>query len=221
MGTNHSGQFTVERAGMLHHSIDGPTSWWPDGTTSYLLHFAGPRSSWQVADETDTVLTAVDTLNSGEEMSKQALQNALRDTRRLLSHINAIEEELLLYSREAGPNGKVRLSWREIGDEMGLHFTSARDRHTRVASGKGSSQRNWLVQRTRREHMYPTTDGRPAVPPQSDAERAHSTEVCDVPAAAREGLVVALCSCGWRGTPSTNADRARRDGKEHEDGADS
>ncbi|MEU6235408.1 hypothetical protein [Kitasatospora sp. NPDC047058] len=168
---HHRGEIRLQRSGMEHRETSGATTWWPDGTTSYVLHFKGPHSVWTIADEADTVIKAVEDLHSGEEMSKSLLQSRLRDTRRLLTRLNAIEEELLLYAREAGPDGEPRLSWREIGEEMGLHFTTARERHKRAASGQGAPCRHWLVQHTHRDQMYPTADGQPAVPPKaSDAE---------------------------------------------------
>ncbi|MFD7645755.1 hypothetical protein ACFV4P_34505 [Kitasatospora sp. NPDC059795] len=140
---HHSGEIRLDRGAMRPRETDG--------------------STWPIADETDTVLQAVDTLRSGQEMSDQFLRAALRDTHRLINRLTAVQEELLLYAREAASTGKPRLTWREIGDEVGLHFTTTRERHKRVAATDSSPWRTWLVQNTGREDMYPTPDGQPAL----------------------------------------------------------
>ncbi|MGW4803096.1 AsnC family protein [Kitasatospora sp. NPDC004272] len=218
---------TPSRPGLVPSSVSGPTAYWPDGLTTYTLRFRGGHTTWVIADEADTILATVNDLHSGTEVDKGALQHRLRDVRRLMTRLTAIEEELVLYAREAGPDGEARLSWREIGEELGTHFTTVRERHKRVASGQGSHYRTWLVQHTPREQMYPTADGQPAVPPKASdvapetelPAAAHDTNVYDFPG--REDMVIARCTCGWNGTPTANTVTAGLDGKAHRDGADS
>ncbi|WP_051757196.1 AsnC family protein [Kitasatospora purpeofusca] len=217
--------FTPSRPGLVPSSVSGPTAYWPDGLTTYTLRFRGGHNTWVIADEADTILAAVNDLHSGTEVGKGVLQHRLRDVRRLMTRLTAIEEELVLYAREAGPDREARLSWREIGEELGSHFTTVRERHKRVASGQGSHYRTWLVQHTPREQMYPTADGQPAVPPATAAPKAepateaHKTAVYDWPE--RDNTVISRCTCGWKGLPTANAISADREGKEHEAGADS
>ncbi|MET9183242.1 AsnC family protein [Kitasatospora aureofaciens] len=218
--------YTPQRPGLVPNSVSGPTAYWPDGLTTYTLAFTGGHTTWVIADEADTALTAVNGLHSGEEVSKAALQHRLSDVHKLITRLSAIEDELLLYAREAGPDGEPRLSWRELGTEIGVHFSTVRERHKRIATGGGSHYRTWLVQQTPRERMYPTPDGQPAIPPAATEDSAepvvdpaHKTEVYDWPE--REGAVIARCTCGWTGHPTGNVITATRDGKDHEQGADS
>jgi hypothetical protein len=137
-------------------------TYWPDGITTCVLSWRGGHIVQLIADEADTVIGAMEALRSGEEMSRDRLAYALRDTRRLMLRLTAVQEELMLYAREEGADGEPRMTWKEIGDEVGQHLTSVRERHQRAATGHGAAWRNWLVQETPRARMYPT-DGRPAV----------------------------------------------------------
>ncbi|MBK3583013.1 hypothetical protein JHN49_04535 [Streptomyces sp. MBT57] len=133
----------------------GPTSWWADGTTSYVLHFrSGHVHGWTIADETDTVIQAVDSLRAGEEISGDRLRHALRDVRRLRTRLAALESELILYAREDGSTSYPRLSLRDVAEEVGVHHTTVAERHTRMVTGEHAAWRPWLVQDTPRADMY-------------------------------------------------------------------
>ena len=100
------------------------------------------------------------------------------------------------------------------------------ERHGRVASGEFAQWRTWLVQRTARASMYPTTDGapapvggrRPAHLPKG--KRVHRTEVYDVPGVrAGRTLVHARClvdGCTWQTEPMSNVVTAALVGSAHE-----
>lgn len=158
----HAGRITLTHADTEPDTRiggqDGATTWWADGTTSYVLHFrSGQVHGWTIADETDTVIQALDSLREGEEISTDRLSNSLRDLRRLRTRLEAIEGELILYAREHGPKRGPRLTYREVGEELGLNHTSVRERHRRMLDGQVPAWRHWLVQGTDR-------DGAPARP---------------------------------------------------------
>lgn len=144
---------------------NGPTAWWADGTTSYVLHTrSGHVHGWTLADETDTVIQAVDSLRTGEEMAPAYLWRTLRDLRRLRTRLEALEGELLLYARESGPQGRPRMPLREIGEALDLHHTTVAERHARMTSGEVPEWRHWLTQGTPRATLYGGVDSRTAVP---------------------------------------------------------
>ncbi|MEU4352804.1 hypothetical protein [Streptomyces sp. NPDC023838] len=134
---------------------NGATTWWADGTTSYLLHFrSGQVHGWTLADETDTAIQALDSLRAGEEMDGDRLWAALRDVRRLRTRLEALEAELVLYAREEGPQGGARMPLREIGEVTQTHHTTVAERVDRMRAGQHAPWRNWLVQHTDRETLY-------------------------------------------------------------------
>ncbi|MFH0246551.1 hypothetical protein ACGRHY_29945 [Streptomyces sp. HK10] len=134
---------------------NGATTWWADGTTSYVLNFrSGHVHGWTIADEADTVIQAVDSLRAGEEISGDRLWHALQDVRRLRTRLEAVEAELILYARENGTDGRPRMPLREIGENLGLHHTTVAERHGRLAAGEHAPWRHWLVQGTARADMY-------------------------------------------------------------------
>lgn len=145
---------------------NGATTWWQDGTTSYVLHFrSGHVHGWTMADETDTAIQAVDSLRAGEEMNGDRLWAALRDVRRLRTRLEALESELVLYAREEGPEGRPRMPLREIGEVTQTHHTTVAERVDRMRAGQHAPWRNWLVQHTDREALYGgTTTSAPKVP---------------------------------------------------------
>lgn len=133
----------------------GATTWWADGTTSYVLHFrSGHTHGWTIADEADTVIQAVDSLRNGEHFGADRLHNVLRDVRRLRTRLEALEAELILYSRETDPQGKAKLSLRDIAEELGLHHSTVAERLQRMLSGDMPAWRHWLVQGTDRENLH-------------------------------------------------------------------
>lgn len=154
----HADRITLSHADTEPHpqlGSSGATTYWADGTTSYVLHFrSGQVHGWTMADEADTAIHALDSLRAGEEMSKEALASALRDTRRLMTRLTAVQDELTLYAREDGPAGTPRMSWRAIGEEVGLHFSTVRERHGRMVAGDHAEWRYWLTQDTPRAAMY-------------------------------------------------------------------
>lgn len=195
--------------------IAGPTAYWPDGTTSYVLHFRGGHTSWTVADEADTAVRALEALRSGEEISKGALQTYLRDVRRLETRMTALKEELLLLAREPGANGRARLTFRELGDELRQHHSTVSERHQRILGGDTAEWRRWLTQRTHRAALY-TNGGE--LPRKPEPPREHETEVFD--SQEHPGKVEARCRCGWSGPTGTNTVTASREGKAHENNPD-
>jgi hypothetical protein len=214
---------TVIRPGRTPREANGPAAWWSDGTT-YVLRFTSDHvRGFTMADELDSVLLAVDALTSGQEMNRGELQLALRDTRRLSTRLAAVADELLLYAREAGDDGRPQLSFRQIAEETGQHYTTVSERHGRVARGEFAAWRNWLVQHTKRDEMYPTQDGAPAFPGGrrpahlSRGKRVHRTEVYD--AAGRAGRVTAKCladGCEWESDDMKNTVTAALVGALHE-----
>ncbi|MEU5547160.1 hypothetical protein AB0G85_33090 [Streptomyces sioyaensis] len=211
MTRNYDEQLTVERPGTAQESANGPTAYWQDGTTTYVLHFAGGHISWTVADEADTALGALEAIREGEEIDKYRLQTYIRDVRRLEMRMTALKEELMLYAREEGPDGEPRLSWGELGDELRQHRTTAAERHRRILAGDTAAWRNWLTQHTERARLY-TNGGELPVEEQELPE--HKTDVYDVPD--KQGMVQARCRCGWSSTAVRNVLDAANRGKDHE-----
>ncbi|MEU6618591.1 hypothetical protein [Streptomyces parvus] len=199
---------------MAPKELDGPTAFWPDGTTSYILHFKGGQvTSWTVADETDTALRALEDLRWGGEIAPDVLRKYLFDVRQLETRITALKEELVLLAREPGPNGRPRLSYRDIGAELGQHHSTVAERHQRILDGDTARWRGWLTQHTERAAMYDNGGELPRTP---QPEREHETHVYD--SQEEPGKVLALCRCGWSGPAGTNTVIAARQGKAHEDG---
>lgn len=160
----HGGRITLTHADTTPDGRiggrSGATTWWRDGTTSYVLHFrSGQTHGWTMADEADTAIQALDSLRTGEDMSGERLWAALRDVRRLRTRLEALEAEAMLYAREIGPGGKPRMSLRETGEAVGLHHTTVAERVERMRAGEHAAWRHWLVQGTARADLYGgTTD---------------------------------------------------------------
>ncbi|MEU6696148.1 hypothetical protein ABZ927_39090 [Streptomyces massasporeus] len=159
----HAGRITLAHADTIvdpRLGSSGATTWWADGTTSYVLNFrSGHAHGWTMADETDTAIQAVDSLRMGEDISPDRLHAALRDVRRLRTRLEALESELVLYARETGVDGRPKLSLREIGEATQTHHTTVDERVRRARSGEGTAAwRNWLVQGTYRARQYGGTD---------------------------------------------------------------
>lgn len=156
---HHAGRITLAHADTAPDERiggrNGATTWWQDGTTSYVVHFrSGHTHGWSMADETDTAVQAVDSLREGEDMNGDRLWAALRDVRRLRTRLEALEAELVLYAREDGPQGRPRMSLREIGEVTQTHHTTVAERVDRMRSGQHAPWRNWLVQGTPRAALY-------------------------------------------------------------------
>ncbi|WP_371749329.1 hypothetical protein [Streptomyces sp. NBC_00280] len=133
----------------------GATTYWADGTTSYVVHFrSGQVHGWTMADETDTAVQAVDSLREGENMGGERLWAALRDVRRLRTRLEALESELVLYAREDGPQGRPRMTLQEIGEATQTHHTTVSERVQRAHRGDVAEWRHWLVQGTPRLALY-------------------------------------------------------------------
>ncbi|KUF20138.1 hypothetical protein [Streptomyces silvensis] len=197
------------------NEIAGPTAYWPDGTTSYVLHFKGGDTSWIVADEADTALRALEALRAGEEITQGALQTYLSHVRRLETRMTALKEELLLFAREPGPNGRSRLTFRDIGDELRQHHSTVAERHHRILDGDTAQWRPWLTQCTERAAMYANGGELPRTP---QHQREHETGVYD--SQEESGKVLARCCCGWSGPAGTSTVTASRQGKAHENALD-
>jgi hypothetical protein len=184
----HGGRITLTHADTAPDDRiggrSGATTWWQDGTTSYVLHFrSGQVHGWTVADETDTAIQALDSLRTGENMSADRLWAALRDVRRLRSRLEALEAELTLYAREKGPQGRPRMALREIGEAAGLHHSTVAERVERAHVGEHAPWRHWLVQGTDRAALY-VGDHTPAAVGDDQAERDGAS-----------GLDEAACTC--------------------------
>lgn len=157
----HLGKITLTHADTepdtkIKTNQHGATTWWADGTTSYVLHFrSGHVHGWTLADEMDTVIQTVDRLRAGEEMTDDILRHSMQDVRRLRSRLEALESELILYSKEYDPQqGKSKLSLRDIAEELGLHHSTVAERLSRMRSGDLPDFRHWLVQGTDRASLY-------------------------------------------------------------------
>lgn len=154
----HAGRITLSHADTQVHpqlGASGATTWWQDGTTSYVVHFrTGQVHGWTMADETDTAVQAVDSLRMCEDMSGERLWAALRDVRRLRTRLEALEAELILYARESGTDGRPKMSLREIGEVTQTHHSSVAERVERMRAGAHAPWRHWLVQGTYREALY-------------------------------------------------------------------
>ncbi|WP_371584564.1 hypothetical protein [Streptomyces sp. NBC_01314] len=155
----HAGRITLTHADTEPDTRiggqEGATTWWKDGTTSYVVHFrSGQVHGWTMADEVDTAIQAVDSLREGENMSGDRLWAALRDVRRLRTRLEAAEAELTLYARENGENGRPRMSLREIGEATQTHHSSVAERVQNAQDGKVAEWRHWLVQGTPRADLY-------------------------------------------------------------------
>lgn len=173
----------------------GATTWWADGTTSYVLHFrSGQVHGWTIADEADTAVQALDSLRAGEDMSGERLWASLRDVRRLRNRLEALEAELILRAREGGQEGRPRMSLREIGEATELHHTTVAERVERMRAGEHAAWRHWLTQGTPLEALYggSTADGTPTacaacghpftpddLPVTIDGHRIHTTHTTD------------------------------------------
>lgn len=156
----HAGRITLTHADTAPDDRiggqNGATTWWQDGTTSYVVHFrSGQVHGWTMADECDTAVQAVDSLRLCEDMGGERLWAALRDVRRLRTRLEALESELVLYARETGTDGRPKMSLREIGEATQTHHSTVDERVRRARSGEGTAEwRHWLVQGTYREAMY-------------------------------------------------------------------
>ncbi|MFD4322247.1 hypothetical protein [Streptomyces sp. NPDC058548] len=193
-------------------AMAGPTAFWPDGTTSYTLHFkGGPETSWTVADEADTALKALEALRDGEEITPGALQTYLNHVRRLEMRMTALKEELLLFARESGPNGRARLTFREISEELRQHYSTVAERHQRILDGDTAPWRPWLTQSTERAALYSNGGDLPRTP---QPPREHETGVYD--SQEEPGKVLARCRCGWASPAGANTVTAALQGKAHE-----
>jgi hypothetical protein len=192
----------------------GPMAWWADGVTTYVLRFKGSHAiEHTVADEADTVLGAIEELRNGGEMEAETLRASLRDVRRLQTRLSAVADELLLYAREDGTDGKPRLSFRAIAEETKQHFTTVAERHGRVAGGEFADWRHWLVQGTPRDGAYPMEKQRKAA---HVRKGGHQAEVYD---ADTGGEVYARClaaGCAWQTEPMSNVVTASLLGTLHE-----
>ncbi|WP_331728311.1 hypothetical protein OG590_40500 (plasmid) [Streptomyces goshikiensis] len=158
---HHKGRIKLEHLDTEAREVNGATTWWEDGTTSYVLHTrTGQVHGWTIADEADTVIQAVDSLRIGDEISTDRLWHALQDVRRLRTRLEALEAELILYAQEQGPEGKKRMPFREVGEALGLHHTTVAERHARILGGEAPAWRNWLVQNTPRADLHgPGSEG--------------------------------------------------------------
>jgi hypothetical protein len=152
----HTGRITLTHADTERMGRqDGATTWWQDGTASYVVHFrSGHTFGWQMADETDTAIQAVESLRMAEDMSGERLWAALRDIRRLRNRLEAVEAELILYAREKGVDGRPKMSLREIGEATQTHHTTVDERVDRMRAGNHAPWRKWLVEGTYRESQY-------------------------------------------------------------------
>ncbi|MFE4264519.1 hypothetical protein [Streptomyces sp. NPDC056883] len=196
--------------------LAGPTVFWPDGTTSYVLHFkGGSATSWVVADEAETALRALEAVRGGQEIAPEVLRSYLGTVRRLETRMTALKEELLLVAREPGPNGRPRLPFRDIGEELGQHHSTVAERHQRILDGDTARWRHWVAGRTERAAMYFNGGELPLTP---KPQREHETGVYD--SQEELGKVLARCRCGWSGPAGTNTVTAGRQGKAHEDNPD-
>jgi hypothetical protein len=199
--------------------VSGPIAWWPDGVTTYVLRYKGGQAiEHTVADEADTVISAIEELRNGGEMPADVLRMSLRDVRRLQTRLAAVADELLLYAREDGPDGKPRLSFRSIAAETQQHFTTLAERHGRVAAGEFAEWRHWLVQHTPRDEAYPA-DARRRRRPAHVAKGGHTTEVYDYRFGESGGEVFAQCladGCEWESEPLRNVVTALMLGAIHE-----
>lgn len=155
----HAGRITLTHADTAPDDRvggqNGATTWWQDGTTSYVVHFrTGHVHGWTMADETDTAIQAVDSLRLCEDMSGERLWAALRDVRRLRTRLEALEAELVLYARESGIDGRPKMSLREIAEVVGTSHPAVLERVERMRAGAHAPWRHWLVQGTYREALY-------------------------------------------------------------------
>lgn len=155
----HAGRITLTHADTAPDERlgghNGATTWWADGTTSYVVHFrSGHVHGWTMADECDTAVQAVDSLRAGENMSGERLWAALRDVRRLRNRLEALEGELILYAREGASENRARLSLREIGEVTGTSHPAVIQRLDRMHKGSHADFRQWLVQGTDRETLH-------------------------------------------------------------------
>lgn len=154
----HANRITLAHADTEPHPQmppNGATTWWADGTTSYVVHFrSGHVHGWTMADETDTAVQALESLRMGEFMNGERLWAALRDVRRLRTRLEALESELILYARETGTDGRPMMSLREIGEVTQTHHSSVAERVDRMRAGTHAPWRHWLVQGTYRENLY-------------------------------------------------------------------
>jgi hypothetical protein len=144
---------TPTRPGMEPVESDGRSVYWPDGVSTYTIAHHG-KKQWQIPDEADTAVVAMDAIQSGG-VSPRLMWEGLRDIRRLKDRLAAIEQELLLMAREP-VDGRPTMSWRELGESMELHPTKVEELHDRVAAGDFHLYRNWLVENTPRADRYPT-----------------------------------------------------------------
>ncbi|QIP74759.1 hypothetical protein [Streptomyces sp. VN1] len=145
----------VSRPGMEPWETSGRTAHWPDGVGTYTLVFHGNKQ-WSIADEADSAILAMDAIQAGNpNLGEEFIYANLRDIRRLKQRLTAIEEELLLMAREPDDAGD-KVSWRDLGEGLGQHHTTVKERHDRIAAGGTHSFRRWLTENTPRADLYPT-----------------------------------------------------------------
>jgi len=99
----------------------------------------------------------MDAIQSGDRtLGEEFIYAKLRDIRRLKQRLTAIEEELLLMVRKPDDAGGT-VSWRDLGEGLGRHHTTVKERHNRIAAGDAHSSRHWLTENTPRADLYPTS----------------------------------------------------------------
>ncbi|KJY27431.1 hypothetical protein [Streptomyces sp. NRRL S-495] len=229
MRLNAPRPFTATHPEMLPTEDQGPTAWWPDGTTTYVLATReGHTNGWLVADEADTVLRAIEAIRSGQRPTNSELWTYLLHTRRLATRLAAVQDELTLIAREAGEDQEV-MPWREIAEALSQHFSTVRQRHQRMTEeGQTAVWRPWLCQHSPRAALYTNGGELPRTAEDTEEVPAHRTGVYDADAPADgtdffntpdsdvHGLVQPRCTCGWVGDVQRNIIRASLLGKAHE-----
>ena len=134
---------------------------WDDGRQTYTLQWgAGAYNvvhGFQTADRADTLIMAIEAIrhDRAKLSDPSFLRMALREGRRLRKMIEAIEDQLISAARQPSEStGEALLSWREIGDELDVHFTTVKERAGRLERGERAQWHRWLVQDS------PADDGR-------------------------------------------------------------
>ncbi|MET7621774.1 hypothetical protein [Streptomyces sp. NPDC005408] len=146
---------TANRPDMEVWETSGRLAHWNDGVSTYTLAFHGGKQQ-QIAGEANTAILAMDAIQSEEPLQQKLIWDGLRDIRRLKNRLAAIEEELLLIAREPA-DARNKMSWRELGEGIGQHHTTVKERHDRIAGGGTHDFRPWLTENTARADRYPTS----------------------------------------------------------------
>lgn len=140
---------TVTRADRTAESTHGVMTRWDDDTTTYCLSWgeSAYMHGWAITSEAEGAIRALEALRTGAERLSDPLfvNSALRDVNALARQLDSLRDALILAGRATSHDGRSVLSWRELGDALGVDHTTVTARHARLAAGERPGTWSWLT----------------------------------------------------------------------------